>query len=253
VEGLVLVVMGTTGIIVETVVAQLVRPTPHLGVANIQHATMYGFFAHAGVVCLVSHRLQSLRIDADSLKYAAFVLAFGCEALLFRFHTNHSVGVDYLEHTLLLYTAYAVIVAFLLEMRHRDNIVFALCRAGTMMLHGSWFWQLSFDLYKDNFKAYMTGKKVVYPYEDMDPKEEHKLMLFIVCKFTWYIAAIILLIVVTGVGLHRCYGNNHGTRGYAQLAVNQLESSRNEDEESIAGSYAVGESEIISLESKSEY
>jgi len=47
-----------------------------------------------------------------------------------------------LIHTLLLYVVYANVLVIVLEIRYRHSVIVALARAYTVLLQGTWFWQV---------------------------------------------------------------------------------------------------------------
>ena len=112
--------------------------------SNLQHSSMYAFFGLNGLIDVLAHYKVSLPPDMD---YASSALAFIIEAVLFKFHVRGRTILDMTVHTFLLYTIYATVIALVMEMKFRNNVLGPLTRGYTIMLQGSWFTQLAFILY----------------------------------------------------------------------------------------------------------
>lgn len=139
-------------------------------ITNYQHATMYLGFVLAGIVDLLEWKG---RLPPAS-GHVALVGALVLEALLFLGHPNPP-GLDRTVHHLLVYTILLGAVMLLLELRYRSAF-FSLGKAFALILQGTWFWQISYLLFRG----------------DYDPTS-HPNMMKAQMFFVWHVLAISLV------------------------------------------------------------
>jgi len=142
-----------------------------------------------GVVDILVHHRAPL---PEGIEYLAGCLAFVVEAVLFKFHLHGRTELDILLHTLLLYVVYANVVVVALEMRYRNSIAVALCRAYIVFLQGTWFWQAGFVLYNP-----MPG---AVPWDE----DDHRQMMVATMIFAWHMAAVFVIMVCIGAVVAAC-------------------------------------------------
>ncbi|KAK8769879.1 hypothetical protein V5799_013658 [Amblyomma americanum] len=82
--------------------------------------------------------------DAD---YAALVLSFIGEGLVFHAHTHGRAPLDVLIHELLVYVIAAQAACLCVEMAQRSSVVAALSRGYCAVLQGTWLIQIAFVLF----------------------------------------------------------------------------------------------------------
>ncbi len=161
---------------------------------NAQHATMMGFFLLSGVVDLLLHYKLPLPQGID---YVILTLAFCVEAFLFAFHLHDRTPMDVQLHTFLIYAIYGCIIATLLEMYFRSNILAALCRAYFTLLQGTWLIQMGFVLY--------NPLPASVPWNEHD----HDQLMLVTMMFAWHMAGIIILTLAAWMGFYLYYRSQH--------------------------------------------
>ncbi|XP_034036488.1 transmembrane protein 45A [Thalassophryne amazonica] len=146
---------------------------------NWQHATMYLFFALAGMVSLVIHTTEAAPLALDRLMLA---MAFFNEGFLFLYHLHGRRMLDVHVHQLLLFAIFGEALVAFLEIFHRGNIILELLRSTLTFLQGSWFWQIGFVLYPPRG-----------PEWDL---EDHHNMMFITMCFAWHLVFAMLIVSI---------------------------------------------------------
>ena len=157
-----------------------------VNMSNGQHATMFFYFGFTGIVDILLYFKAPLPKDMD---YASMLLALMAEGLLFKFHLHGRTDLDVLVHTLLLYGIAANMVAVMVEMRYRHNVLSPLSRAYFLLLQGTWFWQVGW---------------ILYPPFDSSARwdeEDHEQMMIATMMFTWHAIADVLFMLVIGAAV----------------------------------------------------
>ncbi|XP_052092832.1 transmembrane protein 45B-like [Mytilus californianus] len=156
---------------------------------NAQHATMFCVFGIGAVLDILIHYKCIIPKDID---YTVFILSVGIEGLLFHFHLHGRNALDTRIHTLLIYAIVFSVIAVILEMKYRNNILAALTKSYFFFVQGMWFWQIGFILYN--------------PYSDaqpLNPEDDFQLMM-VPLYFTWH--CVIVLFIMLGIGFFvACY------------------------------------------------
>lgn len=186
-EGFCKVFFAVVGFFVEVIAATDSGRFARIG--NGQHATMFFAFGLSGLVDILVHHGAPLPQD---IEYLIGCLAFIVEAVLFKFHLHGRTEMDVLVHTLLLYVIYVNIVVVILEMRYRHSIAVALARAYTVLLQGTWFWQVGFLLYNP-----LPG---AVPWRD----DDHEQLMVVTMMFTWHMAAVFVVMLCIGAVVAAC-------------------------------------------------
>ena len=154
-------------------------------IGNGQHATMFFFFGIASVVELLVYFRVPLPTD---IEYAMYMLAFGIEGVLFRFHLHGRNELDVLLHTLLIYVISISILSICVEMKFRQSVLAALTRTFFVFLQGTWFWQIGFILYNPS------------PGAQKWKGDDHDEMMIATMLFAWHCAAVLFtMFVICGV------------------------------------------------------
>jgi len=104
---------------------------------SVQSLAYFGCINHAAVALNVLSRFCLLLPH-----FNVFFLQLTFPRLWFRFHLHGRTQLDVLIHTLLLYVVYANVLVIVLEIRYRHSVIVALARAYTVLLQGTWFWQV---------------------------------------------------------------------------------------------------------------
>lgn len=156
-----------------------------LPVGNAQHMTMFAFFGISGLCDLVAHYKKSF-VPANS-DYVAIILAFLIEALLFNFHLRERSSLDVTVHTLLVYTILSNAILTTVELRMINNSLVSLVKAMSLLVQGTWFWQIGFILYSPSR----------LPSQWHAEEQEHIFLAVLI--FVWHIAVDIAVLAGTGV------------------------------------------------------
>ncbi len=184
-EGALKIVISIVSAVTEILCA--IRNGEFVYFGNAQHATMIGFFFLSGVVDLLLHYKLPLPRDID---YVILTLAFCIEAFLLNFHLHDRTPMDAQLHTFLIYAVYACIVATLLELYFRSNILAALCRSNFTLLQGTWLIQMGFVLYN--------------PFPGSVPwnEHDHDQLMLVTTMFAWHMAGIVILTLAIWMGFY---------------------------------------------------
>lgn len=160
-----------------------------VNIGNGQHATMFFYFGFTGIMDILVYFKAPLPPDMD---YVSMLMALMCEGLLFKFHLHGRTDLDVLLHTLLLYVIGAAIIALIVEIKYRHNILAALSRAYFLLLQGTWFWQVGWILYP--------------PFESSArwDEEDHEQMMIATMMFAWHASAVLLVMLAMG-GVVACF------------------------------------------------
>lgn len=151
---------------------------------NGQHMTMFGFFFFNALFEMLYHyRVPGLPPSLDKITGA---LAFGIEGLLFLWHLHGRNMLDIQVHTFLVYAIAMCTVGCLLEIQYPGDMRTMLFTTGATMAQGTWFLCVGLILYPP------TG------WERWDP-ESHEHRMWVTMMFTWNIAAVLTLQIVTGM------------------------------------------------------
>ncbi len=209
-EGLFKIIFVAVGVTGEIITGYHEGKFEYLG--NGQHATMFFFFGMSGIIDILVHYKVPL---PKGIEYMVATLAFGVEAIFFRFHLYGRTELDVLIHTLLMYTVYACIVAYLIEMRYRKSVLAILARTFFVFVQGTWFWQIAFVLYGAN------------PW-----KEDGHGEMIMTMIFAWHIAVITVVMLIMGgiIGcIYRSKGEFyvHSSSGYDSLNMQLIQKDSN--------------------------
>ena len=162
----------------------------HMGVNNMQHATMYFFFGLVGLIGLLTPSLRRLFPNMEDIRFISLAIAFAAEAILFKFHLMGRDAMDITLHTLLVYAIYGCVIMTLLEFKYRNQPLASLGRAFFTILQGTWFWQVGFILYN----PFAT------PGNDGWDHEDHHHIMLTALIYTWHMAAIFIFSLGVAVG-----------------------------------------------------
>ena len=195
VEAITVAVMTSLGIFVELVAASI-KGGHFVGAANFQHSTMYFFFGLVGVLSLLLPWLKLFPNHIDVV-YLCLALAYAVEGLLFKFHLYGRQGTDVLIHTLLVYSVVGGAISTLVEMRYRESVLPVLGRSFFTLVQGTWFWQAGFLLFNP-FSDHAWGGGQDH-HSDGEEHMDHEYLMLITCAFIWHMAAVLLLMLATGV------------------------------------------------------
>lgn len=157
-EGIVKLTVTGVGMIGELIAAtNYGRARSFVFLGDLQHVTMYAFFALSGIVDICTQR--GCRCVPPGLDYVAGALAFIGEALLFTLHLHGRSPVDVVLHKLLVAAVVSCVLTTLLECRLRCQPLIAFLRVYCVGLQGAWFWQVGFILYSPHplFRPFMYG------------------------------------------------------------------------------------------------
>lgn len=182
-------------------------------IGNAHHMTMFAFFGISGLVDLAAHyKKTSIPPNVD---YAGLIIAFVIEALLFNSHLHERSPLDVTIHILLIYTIVSNAILLGVEVLLPHNILVSWTKALSVLVQGTWFWQIAFILY--------SPVRTSSPWHPDDP--EH--LLLAVMIFTWHIGINIALmtgavVIVTVIQNRLCYN----TDGYRTVDTKDSQYSR---------------------------
>lgn len=175
-EGCLKVTAVAVGMTAEFITAFKNGRFTHLG--NAQHMTMFFFFGLNGIVDILLHYRAPLPPAAD---YLSGTLAFCMEGLLFLYHLHGRTPMDVQVHMLLEYVIAGNIIAAVLEMCYRRNVLPALMRCYFTLLQATWFFQAGFILYPPIGRHW-------------DEHDEGQMMI-VTLIFCWHNAAVFVFIL----------------------------------------------------------
>ncbi|OWF43519.1 transmembrane protein 45B-like [Mizuhopecten yessoensis] len=184
-----------------------------LPVGNAQHMTMFAFFGISGMCDVIAHYKRGF--VPPNIDYVAIILAFLVEALLFNFHLHGRSSLDATIHSLLVYTILSSAILIGVESIMVNNALVSLTKALSLLVHGTWFWQIGFILY--------SPSRVPSSWHAED--QDHIFLAVLV--FVWHVAFNIAVIAVTGVTVtivqRRLF---HETSGYRAVDISDSQFSR---------------------------
>ncbi|XP_018025966.1 transmembrane protein 45A-like [Hyalella azteca] len=117
-------------------------------VANTHHMCMYFFYGLAAFIHILMCYKHPIPVNSD---YAAMIVAFIVEALLFQGHIDGRGPINAKIHMLLVYTCMVTAGFLVLEMAARRNVLVSLGRASSFLVQGQWFCTGGFILYPPSF------------------------------------------------------------------------------------------------------
>ncbi|XP_033750576.1 transmembrane protein 45B-like [Pecten maximus] len=156
-----------------------------LPVGNAQHMTMFAFFGISGLCDLTAHYKRSY--VPPNIDYAALIMAFLVEALLFHFHLHGRSSLDVTIHTILVYTILSNAIIIGVELRMVNSALVSLVKALLLLVQGTWFWQIGFILYSPSRSPSKWHA------------EDHEHILLAVLIFVWHAAIDLAVLAGTGV------------------------------------------------------
>ncbi|KAG5448897.1 Transmembrane protein 45B, partial [Clonorchis sinensis] len=115
----------------------------HIG--NIQHCTMYSTFALSGIAeTLMYYGIIKTSVQVE---YVFNFVALLSEGFLFLFHLHGRTPLDIYLHMLLLGMILLAIISGFAEVYMRDQPIYAIVRNWSILVQGTWFWQVGAILY----------------------------------------------------------------------------------------------------------
>ena len=191
IEGAVKLVLSLIGVVSEFWAATDYGQENHfVYMGDLQHVTMFAFFALSGLVDVLVHYKKILPEKTD---YAVAAMAFSVEWILFSHHLHGRRMLDVHVHTLLLYVVAACVLATILEAKYSKSIYVAQARAFFVLLQGTWFWQVGFMLYSPSWHP--------IGWETNNP--EHVMLATMV--FTWHAAGVICAMFIIAIFVKKVY------------------------------------------------
>ncbi|KAH7939531.1 transmembrane protein 45B-like [Rhipicephalus sanguineus] len=114
---------------------------------NWHHMATYVFCGLSGPVDLLSSSTSGRGLLPPDSDYAALLLSFAGEGLVFHVHSHGRAPLDVLVHELLVYAIVAQAACLAVEMARRSSVVAALARGFCAVLQGTWLIQIAFLLF----------------------------------------------------------------------------------------------------------
>lgn len=188
-EGLFKMVVATVGAAIHVYKGMEDGSLAHL--ENIQQACVYSFYLLSGIADLLTCKEVPVPRGADR---AVLLLAFCVEALIVHSQLDGRPPLDTLMQGFVVYTAVAKAACLGIEMVLPDSVLASLGTAFFGLLQGAWVLQISFALCSPGFE----------PWE-----QNHQNLMYAGAVFTWYMAAALLYLVVTGSLTWLCYVGCH--------------------------------------------
>jgi len=152
---------------------------------NAQHISMFFFFGLSGVMDALYFYGFHLPPNLD---YATATIAFLIEGFLFGNHLHGRTPLDVMIHTYLFYIIICGAVCVGLEGVYRTSVILALARAYTVLIQGTWFYQVGFMLYPP-------------PGVEKWDEKSHTQMMIATVAFTWHCASAIFVISMFVIGV----------------------------------------------------
>ncbi|KAK7826493.1 hypothetical protein U0070_017074, partial [Myodes glareolus] len=147
-EGIVAVLMAFTGMAGE----QFITGGPYLNLykdgqwnqlLGWHHTTMYFFFGLMGIAQILCFTTNLVPISLSKLMLSN---AFFVESFIFYNHTHGREMIDVFVHQLLVFTTILAGLVTFMEFLTKNNVLLELLRSSLVILQGTWFWQVSWDL-----------------------------------------------------------------------------------------------------------
>lgn len=160
---------------------------------NVQHLTMFTFFALNGVMDLLKYYNFAL---PDGIEVTSGILALSVEAFIFYNHLHDRQPMDIQVHMILFYLVIACIMIIFLEIQYENCVMASLSRAFFIILHGTWFCQIAFILYPP------------FGMRSWD-LEDHEQMMIVSLIFILHIGIIFVLMLFIGFGVWACMKKYH--------------------------------------------
>lgn len=189
-------------------------PANHLN--NFEHAAMLLLFLIYGLVALVAESTDALPLP-DGFLHVLSAVCYALEYLLFTFHSTTHMGLEGHFHALLLQTIAVTVAGLLIEAWKPTNVVPAIVRSAAMVFQGVWFIQTGATLYLAPLVP--SGCVGVHDVPHGGVKCEsaealHRATGIANLQFAWWLAAVVVLIVVAyGLAVH-FFGRGRGGAGY---------------------------------------
>ncbi|XP_067946142.1 transmembrane protein 45B-like [Watersipora subatra] len=175
--------------------------------SNKQHLTMYTAFVLAAFVAVLVH--HEVKFVSKGAEYMAFILALTVELVLFAFHLHGREVIDVHVHMLLVYTVAGCIVTTALEYAYPHSINAYIARHYTLLVQGTWFYQVGFVLYPPSG---MIESKI-------DPDDKENIML-VTLFFAWHMIGCLIGILILSAFIYCCApksGTIHSSPDKAKL------------------------------------
>ena len=225
IEGILKLTVTTVGMIGEMIAAtNYLHANAFVFMGDLQHVTMYAFFAISGAVDIFANR--GYRFIPPGLDYVAGALAFTAEALLFTFHLHGRSPLDIVLHQLLVFAIAACVLATLFECKYRSEPIIPFLRVFFVFLQGTWFFQVGFILYP----PHPVFRTLVYSIRSDSDVTAAGII------FAWHCAGVIIAMaiisVITRTVINHCCLKTpaFGAYGKANSPNLQLDLSSDEDE-----------------------
>ncbi|KAK7078816.1 Transmembrane protein 45B [Halocaridina rubra] len=180
---------------------------------NLQHLTIYFFFALNGVMDILLHYKWPIPKGSD---YASAFLGFAMEGVLFYYHLHGRSILDVQVHMLLLFVVVGCLASVAVEMANKHSVLAGLTRGYCVILQGTWLIQIGFILYS--------------PLGTKWKGDDHNDMMVATALFCWHNAGIFVALIVLGILISFRVKNLSSTSMYYKLnPISECKDSRMKD------------------------
>lgn len=173
---------------------------------EITKATIVGFVMFTAMLELFRHLTSGVPPGID---YGTTALVFMCCGILNIYHIEGTSQLEIVAGNFLFVCTIVTAVSVLVEMRFRHHIIAALSRPLSLMVTGTWLWQMAFVLYPPR------------GVEAWDTEGIASIMLTNV-SFSWHIV-VNIMVTLSISGIVNCViKNNHKPdKKYYRLEINE--------------------------------